>query len=52
MGENRPAWYSVGIQNFKTILNTGFTEIHYGLWAKVLSGEEYQETVEAVMRNE
>ena len=29
-----------------------FDEVHYGLWAKVLTDEEYQEIVDAVTKNE
>ena len=52
MGEDRPALYPVENQDFEAILNAGITEVHYGLWAKVLSDEEYQEIVDSIMKNE
>lgn len=52
MGEDRPALYPVGSQDLETLYNAGFAEVHYGLWAKVLSDEEYQEIADFVMKNE
>lgn len=45
MGEDRPALYPVVLPD-DGILIREFDEVHYGLWAKVLSDEEYQEIVE------
>lgn len=45
MGKDRPALYPVALSDDE-MLNEEFDEVHYGLWAKVLSDEEYQEIVE------
>ena len=52
MGEDRPALYPVGSPDFDTLCDAGFAEMHYGLWAKVLSDEEYQDIVNTIMKNE
>ena len=46
MGEDKPALYYVSSPNQKIMFDAGFTEVHYGLWAKLLSDEEYQEILE------
>lgn len=51
MGESRPALYPV-TQSNDEIFYKEFNEVHYGLWAKVLTDEEYQEIVDTVMKNE
>lgn len=43
MGEDRPALYYISSPNQATMLAAGFEEVHYGLWAKLLSDDEYQE---------
>ncbi|MBQ1347710.1 MAG: hypothetical protein IIY65_06920 [Erysipelotrichaceae bacterium] len=45
MGEDKPALYYIDAPDQKTMLEAGFTEIHYGLWAKILSEEEYEEII-------
>ena len=44
MGEDRHALFPT--------FYAEFDEVHYGLWAKVLTDEEYQEIVDAVTKNE
>ena len=51
LGEDRPALYPV-TQSNDDIFYEEFDEVHYGLWAKVLTDEEYQEIVDAVTKNE
>lgn len=51
MNEDRPALYPVTLSNDE-IFYKEFDEVHYGLWAKVLTDEEYQEIVNTVMKNE
>lgn len=43
MGEDKPALYFISSPNQETMLAAGFQEVHYGLWVKLLSGDEYQE---------
>lgn len=45
MGENRPALFYIDAPDQKTMLDAGFDEVHYGLWAKILTDEEYGEIV-------
>ncbi len=45
MGENKPALYYIDAPDQKTMLEAGFNEIHYGLWAKILTEEEYEEII-------
>lgn len=53
MGEDRPALYPVTLSNDDNdIFYKEFAEVHYGLWAKVLTDEEYQEIVDVVTKNE
>lgn len=51
LGEDRPALYPVTQLN-DDIFYEEFDEVHYGLWAKVLTDEEYQEIVDTVTKNE
>ncbi|MFG6320298.1 MAG: hypothetical protein K1W41_01780 [Lachnospiraceae bacterium] len=51
MGEDRPALYPV-TQSSDEIFYKEFDEVHYGLWAKVLTDEEYQEITDTDMKNE
>lgn len=48
MGEDRPALYPVDFSE-EEIFYREFNEVHYGLWAKILSDEEYQEIVDVIM---
>ena len=53
MGEDRPALYPVPPwDGDEETFYKEFNEVHYGLWAKVLKDEEYQEIVDAIMKNE
>lgn len=45
MNEERPALYPVTQSNDKVFYQE-FDEVHYGLWVKVLSDEEYHEIVD------
>ena len=47
-GENKPALFYISSPNQETMLDAGFTEIHYGLWLKLLSDAEYREILEAI----
>lgn len=49
MGEDRPALYPVDFSNNEIFMKE-FSEVHYGLWAKVLTDEEYQEIVDTVKK--
>ena len=51
MGEDRHALFPI-TQSNDPIFYEEFDEVHYGLWAKVLTDEEYQEIVDAVTKNE
>ncbi|MCI9587856.1 MAG: hypothetical protein HFF60_07790 [Oscillospiraceae bacterium] len=48
MGENKPALFYISSPNQETMLDAGFTEIHYGLWLKLLSDAEYREILDAI----
>ena len=50
MGEDRHALFPV-TQSNDPIFYEEFDEVHYGLWAKVLTDEEYQEIVDTVTKN-
>lgn len=50
MNEDRPALYPV-TQSNDEIFYKEFDEVHYGLWAKVLTDEEYHKIVEAITKN-
>ena len=52
MGEDRPALYYISSPDQETMLKAGFDEVHYGLWVKILSDEEYQKKVDVITRNE
>lgn len=43
MGEDKPTLYYIDSPNQETMLKAGFDELHYGLWGKVLTDEEYEE---------
>ncbi|WP_289091030.1 hypothetical protein [uncultured Bacteroides sp.] len=45
MNEDRPALYPVTQSNDKVFYQE-FDEVHYGLWVKVLTDEEYHEIVD------
>lgn len=51
MGEDRPALYPVALPE-NEVLNGEFDEVHYGLWAKILSDEEYQKIVDAIAKSD
>lgn len=43
MGEDKPVLYYIDSPNQETMFNAGFDEVHYGLWVKILTDEEYKE---------
>ena len=45
MGEDKPTLYFIDSPNQETMLKAGFDELHYGLWGKILTDEEYEEIV-------
>ncbi len=45
MGEDMPALYYIDSPNQETMLKVGFDEVHYGLWVKMLTDEEYKEII-------
>ena len=45
MGENRPALFYIDAPDQQTMIDAGFDEIHYGLWAKILTDDEYNEII-------
>ncbi len=45
MGEERPVLFYIDAPDQQTMLEAGFTDIHYGLWAKILTDEEYEEII-------
>ena len=45
MGKNRPALYCIDAPDQQTMIDAGFDEIHYGLWAKILTDDEYNEII-------
>lgn len=49
MGEDKPALYYIDSPDQETMLNAGFDEVHYGLWVKILSDEEYKKIVDVLM---
>lgn len=51
MGEDKPVLYYIDSPDQKTMLDAGFIDIHYGLWVKILSNEEYNEIVELLNNN-
>ncbi|MCR5450028.1 MAG: hypothetical protein K6F23_11630 [Solobacterium sp.] len=51
MGEDRHALFYVDAPDQQTMLNAGFDEIHYGLWAKILTDAEYQEIISQLDRS-
>ena len=42
MGEDKPALYYINAPDQQTMLDAGFEEVHYGLWAKILTDDEYE----------
>lgn len=46
MGENKPALYYIDSPDQENVLKAGFVEIHYGLWVKILTEEEYKVIVD------
>ena len=52
MGENIPALFFIAAPDQQTMLDAGFDEIHYGLWAKLLSDEEYKEIIREQKRKQ
>jgi hypothetical protein len=51
MGENRPALYYIDAPDQQTMLDAGFDELHYGLWAKLLTDAEYKEITDELNRS-
>ncbi len=51
MGENRPALYCIDSPDQQTMFNAGFDELHYGLWVKLLTDEEYKEITDNLNRS-
>ena len=45
MGENKPALFYIDAPDQQTMIDAGFDEIHYGLWAKILTNDEYNEII-------
>ena len=45
MGENKPALFYIDAPDQQTMIDAGFDEIHYGLWAKILTDDEYNEII-------
>ena len=46
IGEDKPALYYIDSPNQETMLKAGFDEVHYGLWVKVLTDEEYKKIID------
>ncbi|MCI6266332.1 MAG: hypothetical protein MR598_05750 [Erysipelotrichaceae bacterium] len=44
-GEDKPTLYYISAPNSEIVYEAGFEELHYGLWGKVLTDEEYKEIV-------
>ncbi len=51
MGENKPALYYIDAPDQQTMFNAGFDELHYGLWVKLLTDEEYKEITDNLNRS-
>lgn len=51
MGENRPALFYIDAPDQHTMLAAGFDELHYGLWVKLLTDEEYKEITDNLNRS-
>ncbi len=45
MGEDKPVLFYKNAPDQKTMLDAGFEEVHYGLWAKILTDKEYEEVI-------
>lgn len=50
MGEDKPALYCVDAPDQETVIKARFNEVHYGLWLKVLTDEEYKDMVEILKK--
>ncbi len=48
MGEDIPALYYIDAPNQQTMLDAGFNEVHYGLWLKTLTDEEFEKIKEVI----
>ena len=48
MGEDRPALYYIDAPDQKMMLDASFDEVHYGLWAKILTDSEYEEIINSL----
>lgn len=44
-GEDKPTLYYISSPDCETMYKAGFEELHYGLWGKVLTDEEYKEII-------
>ena len=51
MGENRPVLYYIDAPDQQTMLDAGFDELHYGLWARILTDAEYEEITNKLNRS-
>ena len=52
MGEDRPALFYIDAPDQQTVFDAGFSEVHYGLWARILTNEEYAEIMEDTERED
>ncbi len=43
IGEDKPTLYYISAPDDETMYKAGFEELHYGLWGKILTDEEYKE---------
>lgn len=43
IGEDKPTLYFISAPDDETMYKAGFKELHYGLWGKILTDEEYKE---------
>ena len=48
MGEDIPALYYIDAPIQQTMLDAGFNEVHYGLWLKTLTDEEFEKIKEVI----
>lgn len=42
-GEDKQTLYYISSPDNETMYKAGFEELHYGLWGKILTDEEYEE---------
>ncbi len=47
-GEDKPTLYYISSPNDNNVYKTGFKELHYGLWGKILTKEEYKEILKKI----